>query len=127
MESSVKKVSRLVEVLEQLFDQASCSVNAKDYPGALVIRERCQPVIDEICRLMVEPGLADAIEPSTRERLNQLLKKQFAHLERISVDKSVVNEELHALQVAHSQMQRFRSAYGSSAGAHSLSNYAETG
>jgi|GEM_PF-825519 len=127
MESQVEKIVRLVGALEILSNQLFGALNAGDYPGALGIQDRCQPVLDEISRLMVEPGLARSLDPATRERVDRLLKNQLDQVERIEADKSVLREELKGIRTAQTRTQRFRSAYGKPGYSSPSGNYAETG
>jgi hypothetical protein len=128
MESSLQKVGRLVGALETLSDQAFGSMNSGDYPSAIPIQHRAQLLIDEISRLMVEPGLVRLLDPTIRTQVDRLLKEQLNQLQRIKTDKSAVCKELQAIRVAHSRTQLFRSAYGRNDTVPSPpGNYAETG
>lgn len=128
METSAEKVSRLMRALETLSDQEYCLLIARDYTGVIVIQDRCQPVIDEISRLMLEPGLASRLHATTRTRVDEWLIKQTDQLARLAADKTAAHQDLQLLGVAQSRNHLFRSAYGcNNAGPAQPSTYAEAG
>lgn len=127
MESSLQRVSRLVAALEILSDQILGSIHAADYASALALQERAQPVIDEISRLMVEPGLRRRLDADTQTRVDRLLRGQLDLLARIEADRSTAKDELQLIRTAQARTQRFRTAYGSSGTVSPPSHYAETG
>jgi hypothetical protein len=112
METPARKVQRLLGSLETLFDHAQFLVNAGEYSEVVDVQDRCQPLVDEIARLVLQPGVNASLDAETQARANRLLRRQLETIEKIASDKDVVREQLQVLSGVQAKTQLFRSAYG---------------
>lgn len=113
MESPARKVSRLLGALETLSDQEFTLLNSGEYTEALSVQNRRQPLVDEIARIMAEPGVAESLDPAVQVQAEELIKKQAEALSRLASDKAAVTSQLNSISAALSRTQHLHTAYRS--------------
>lgn len=113
MESPARKISRLLASLETLSDQEFFLLNYGQYAEALVIQNRRQPLVDEICRIMADPAVAASLDPDVQVRAEELIAKQAAQSEKLAKESAAVQAQLHSISAALARTQNLGTAYRS--------------
>jgi len=112
MEKPTQKVSRLLIAVESLFEEIFLLLDSGRHAEAVVVQDRCQPLVDEIARVLMQSGVASSLDAATQVRADTLMKRQLAQIERLSNDRRLVTEELETIATALGRTHRFSSAYG---------------
>ena len=113
MESPAGRIRRLTTALLELSSQTTLLLDAADYEAAAALQERSRPLVDEIARLAVQPGVASSLDADTQRLAHKLMASQAAQVEQLAVQKRAVSEELDALRSAQTRASQFKSAYSS--------------
>ncbi|PTY05079.1 hypothetical protein DB347_16495 [Opitutaceae bacterium EW11] len=127
METALQRVGRLIGSLETLSSQQSFLLAADDFAGVLDLVNRCQPLIDEIARLMMMPGVSRSLEPALQRRAQNFFDSQRSLSEKLTSKKTVVREQLDEIAAVRSRVHRLRGAYGTAYGSRSQNPVALAG
>lgn len=112
METPLQRVSRLLGALETLSAQQSFLVGTEDFKGVLALIDRSQPLVNEIARLMLQPGVSRTLSPALQKRAQEFFDRQRATSESLAAKKACVREQLDELAALKSRTHRLRGAYG---------------
>lgn len=119
METPATRIRRLTAALHDLSSQVSVSLENREIEAVLDVMERGRPLVDEIARLSLQPGVAATLDSQTQESARRLMDLQRLQGERLEQLKREVTDELAELTLAQSRTQRFRGAYAGSRPPHS--------
>jgi hypothetical protein len=110
METSVQTGARLLAALEELWAQEATLLQAREFTGACAVLERAAPLVQQVCRLAAEPGMA-SLRPEVaalltrREKNRLILEEQIAQMRR----------QMRQIEEARHRLARVAPAYGGTA------------
>lgn len=119
MEAPAARIRRLASALSELSEQTSTLLEHSQIDGALEQLERSRPLVDEIARIALQPGVASTLDPRTQELARGLMDRQLRQVEQLGRLKREVAEELASLKTAQTRTQQFRVVYAGSRPPHS--------
>lgn len=126
MESPARKVSRLLGALETLSDQEFSLLNAGEHTEARALQDRRQPIVDEIVRIMAQPGVAQSLDSSVLLQAEELISKHAEQIARMDVEKAALRAGLNSISGALTRTHQFRSAYHSKGSSSESQGYTGT-
>ncbi|MBI2510766.1 MAG: hypothetical protein HYV96_02200 [Opitutae bacterium] len=107
METPLQTALRLLSALEDLAGQEAVLLRSLDLVEAVQISERAAPLIEKLCALSIDPGVA-ALRPRVEELVAQRRRNAVlldSHLARLQ-------GELRRIDEARSRLARVAPVYG---------------
>jgi hypothetical protein len=111
METAAQRIARLVGALHTLSSDADFQLANGEFEAVADLQGRCAPLVDEIARLMVQPGVAGSLDRRTQELAQAVLTGQLQQIEKLKAEGARVREQLNELTALQARTRAFRGAY----------------
>lgn len=111
METPAARVRRLILALEDLFQQQNFLLDAGQPAEALLVQDRCRPLVEDIACTMLQPGVSRSLDADTQQRAQKLITDQIAQHAKIELQKTAIREELSSIAAAQARTSRFKNVY----------------
>lgn len=112
MNASEIAALRLVASLEEFTAQQALAISVGHAAHAVDLQRRAAPLVERLCELAREPGLARTIA----RRLDDLMESRRALQGRLAARRELVNARRQRVALARSRLQSLAPAYGVKSG-----------
>lgn len=110
MDSPFDKASRLIATLEDMAGQESVLLRSLDLVEAVQICEKAAPLVERLCALASEPGVA-----GLQSRIGELVAQRRRNATMLDAHLARLQGELRRIDEARNRLSRVAPAYGSMA------------
>jgi hypothetical protein len=111
METPLQTAGRLITALEDLAEQEGGLLRSLDLVEAVQISERAAPLVQKLCDLSLEPGVA-----SLRPRVLELVAQRRRQATLLDAHLARLQRELRRVDEARSRLSRLAPVYAGAAG-----------
>jgi len=112
VESPYTKAVRLITALEEMAGQENILLRSLDLVEAVQICERAAPLVDTLCALAADPGVA-----TLQSRIGELVAARRRNATMLDAHLARLQQELRRIDEARVRLARVTPAYGSTAAA----------
>lgn len=109
METPAQRCVRIVAALEDLAAQEAASIAAGDYPGALAVQDRAEPLVD----FLANDASVPRNDTQLRKRVASICTRRQSTGEKLGAEMTQVRAELQQMQAAQSRVAKIAPVYGS--------------